>query len=64
MKPFLPIIKSFVYAGVALLALKANEKYGLNIDKDALAMAIMTLLASIQTNNEPEGPPRLSPPKD
>lgn len=46
MKRFAPLIKIGVGVGVGMLAMKANEKYGVVIDKDVLEAAIFAALAS------------------
>lgn len=63
MKRFLPLIRVLVGAGVGVVAIKANQRYGMAVDQDALTAAIMLALAASNTRNEPETPPRQSPPK-
>lgn len=46
MARFIPIIRIAVGAGVGVVAVKANQRYGMVIDQDALTAAIMLSLAA------------------
>lgn len=63
MKRFAPLIRVLVGASVGVVAIKANQRYGMAVDQDALTAAIMLALAATNTRNTPARPSPQDPPK-